>query len=495
MRLIHIVFFILFSIGLTAQSDKLLSIKQMKKDIAEMLAVVEAHPDPFTHIPEQEFMDAYTSEVASITQEMNILDYYKKVSKLVALIRDGHSSVRMPTGWMTKKRKQHGVFPLSFYLSTEDELFVIKNYGEVDIPLGAKITKINDLPVLDFLAAIDPYISYEKKSFRNTRIDGSLEFYLYLNFGQSDGTKLDYFSGSKKTVTVQNIEYAQWISTYKDNRQEREASIAKGEPYSYENIGNGTGLLKIHAFRARDIDDYDRFLLKTFKSIQEDSVHSLVVDVRGNFGGWPRISSKLFHYLTDTPFKTVAQRSTKVSKAYREYYYERYPNLRFTNYAYRSELHMRETDAVLRDKIGTYKTRDFEYNELPKTRKYEFDGDLYLLTNRDSYSAASSFAATFQCYQMGSIIGEETSGTKIFRASAIPKKLSRSALVVYMSTSKVLCACYNEEFEGVSPTIEYSPSINELVSDMDTHLLYTQRIIKMVQKKKKEDLEKEELQN
>lgn len=495
MRLIHIVFFFLFSIGLTAQSDKLLSIKQMKKDMAEMLAVVEAHPDPFTHIPEQEFMDAYEKEVASITQEMNILDYYKKVSKLIALIRDGHSSVRMPAGWMTKKRRKHGVFPLSFYLSSEDELFVLKNYGEVDIPLGAKITKINDLPVLDFLAAIDPYISYEKKSFRNTRIDDNLEFYFYLIFGHSNGIKLHYTFGEKKEITVENISLSQWSSNYKDVREESEAAIAKGIPYSYENIGNGTGILKIYSFFARNLDNYDNFLRSTFKSIQEDSIHSLVIDVRGNYGGWPRISSKLFHYLTEYPFKTFAQNTLKVSKAYREYFYELYPGLRHENYVYPSQLHSIDLDAIMRDEIGSFKTTSSIYNELPRKRKFEFTGDLYLLTNRDSYSAASSFASTFQCYQMGTIIGVETGGTKVFRANAMNKKLSRSAIVVNMSTTKVLCACYNEEFEGVTPTIEYSPSINELVSDMDTHLLYTQRIIKMVQKKKKEELEKKELQN
>ncbi len=489
MRLIHIVFFFLFSIGLTAQSDKLLSIKQMKKDMAEMLAVVEAHPDPFTHIPEQEFMDAYNSEVASITQEVNTLDYYKKVARIVALIRDGHSSVRMPAGWIAKKRRQHGVFPLSFYLSTEDELFVLKNYGDVDIPLGAKITKINDLPVLDFLAAIDPYISYEKKSLRNTLIDDDIEFYFYLVFGHSNDIKLQYNFGTEKEITVSNISLSQWGSNYKDTREESDAAIVKGEPYSYENLGHGTGILKIYSFFARDLDNYDRFLRNTFKSIQEDSIHSLILDVRGNYGGWPQISSKLFHYLTEYPFKTFAQNTLKVSKAYREYFYELYPDLRHENYVFPGHLHSIDLDAIMRDKIGSFKTRDFIYNELPKTRKYEFDGDLYLLTNRDSYSAASSFAATFQCYQMGTIIGVETGGTKIFRANAMHKKLSRSAINVNMSTSKVLCACYNEEFEGVTPTIAYSPSINELVSDMDTHLLYTQRIIKMVQKKKEEEMD------
>jgi len=86
---------------------------------------------------------------------------------------------------------------------------------------------------------------------------------------------------------------------------------------------------------------------------------------------------------------------------------------------------------------------------MPKDRKNEFKGDCYLLTNRDSYSAASSFASTFQCYQMGTIVGEETGGTKIFRANAIYTQLSRTAIWVRMSTTRMYTPCYSQEFEGV----------------------------------------------
>jgi len=454
--------FLIFIVGinLNAQSEKLLSVKHMQKDFDEILAVVEAHPDPFTHITEEEFMKKFNENKNSLIQPLSTMDYYKKVVSMVALIRDGHSSVGMPIGWMEKQRKEYGVLPLSFHLSSADELFVLKNYNDSDIPMGTQITKINDMSIPDFLAAIDPH---------------------------SESTVLEYSTGKIETVTINNMRFKDWKRVYKDKREESEAAIAKGEPYAYERLSKGVGILKIYSFWTLDLDTYDRFLAKTFKSIQQDSIHSLVIDVRGNYGGWPKIASRLFHYISDLPFKTVAQRILKVSKAHREYYYNRYPHWRIpNNNIYLSQLHNIDLDAVMRDEIGTYKTKTTEQNELPITRKFEFDGNLYLLTNRDSYSAASSFASTFQCYQMGTIIGAETGGTKIFRATAMYKKLTRSALNVRMSTTKVLCSCFNEEFKGVTPTIEYIPSINELVSDMDTHLMFTQRLIKQVQKKKEE---------
>ncbi|MGB1243662.1 MAG: S41 family peptidase, partial [Chitinophagales bacterium] len=221
------------------------------------------------------------------------------------------------------------------------------------------------------------------------------------------------------------------------------------------------------------------FLSKTFRHIKKDGIHSLIIDVRGNFGGWPKIASRLFHYISDSHFKTKARSRMKVSYTYRNNMLTRYPYLRTANISFFQERHRLNMQAILKNPLDSYVDEEAFFNEPPNTENFEFDGDCYLLINRDSYSAASSFASTFQCYQMGIIVGEETGGTKIFRANAIYEKLIKSGLRVGMSTTKMFTACYNEEFEGVQPTIEYIPSIIEITSDIDAQLLFTQRLIKM----------------
>ncbi|MFK7907134.1 MAG: S41 family peptidase, partial [Chitinophagales bacterium] len=246
------------------------------------------------------------------------------------------------------------------------------------------------------------------------------------------------------------------------------------------------GLINIYAFRVRSVEDYKLFLHTTFKKIRKDSVHSLIIDVRGNFGGWPRIASYLFHYISDSYFKTMGKSRMKVSNPYKRNLLDRMPQLRTTKSALRQRRHFIDLRAIMRDPINSYVDEEIFFNEEPKTEIFEFKGDCYLLTNRDSYSAASSFASTFQCYQMGVIIGEETGGTKIFRANAIYEKLMRSELSVGMSTTKLFTTCYNKEFEGIEPTIKFIPSINEIISGMDAQLLFTQRLIKkIIQNKQK----------
>lgn len=161
---------------------------------------------------------------------------------------------------------------------------------------------------------------------------------------------------------------------------------------------------------------------------------------------------------------------------------ERNPGLRGLNINFRlPSQHFVDINSVLHGTLGSFVIEDQAFNEEPIIEANEFRGDVYLLTNRDSYSAASSFASTFQCYGMGVLIGQETGGTKIFRANAMYELLPSSKLRVRISTTKLFTACFNEEMEGIKPTIAYTPSILELVSGLDTQLMFARKVIKKMQ--------------
>ena len=485
------IFFLIFifllcqSSNALCQDEKLISPKHLLKDLEELEEIIDAHPDPYTHISEADFKSKLDDTKASVNRPYNILEFYKKVASIVAQIKDGHSSVRLPRLWMQNQRKRRGAFPHEVYLTNENELYIIKNFSESEIPVGAKIIGINGISVDSFLPKIDPYISYELEPFRNTIIDGRFEMYLYLAFGHDD-IILDYFTSDTTTAAIKYIPYDKWKKFHKDNREEREKRIASGEPYAYKKNSRGIGLLNIYAFSVANETSYNFFLIKTFKKIKKDSIHSLIIDIRGNFGGWPKIASQLFHYISNTYFKTMAQSSMKVSYPYRKKLYEGNPSLRDKSITViiPERRHFVDINSIINEPLDSYVDESLFFNEEPEVKRFEYDGDCYVLTNRDSYSAASSFASTFQCYQMGYIIGEQTGGTKIFRANAIYEELNKSNLMVSMSTTKLYTTCFDEEFESVKPNINFTPSIPGLSSDMDTHLHYALRTIKRIRKKK-----------
>ena len=471
------------------QDDKLIQPKKMVKDFEQLEEMITAHPDPYTHTPEAIFNEKIDSVKSTLSEPLSTLEFFKKTAFIVALIRDGHSSAMLPNSWVEDHKKDEGCFPYEMHLTNKNELYVLKNFSEGEMKPGTKVLSINGITTDSFLRSIDPYISYELESFRNTIIDDNFEQYLYLAFGKIDGLTFEYQSSSISKSVIKNIPKKEWEKFQKDGREERDLLIAKGNPYAYENLGNGVGQIHIYGFSTDNFKAYNLFLLKTFKKIQKDSIHSLIIDIRGNYGGWPKIASELFHYIHEGYFKTMAKSSAKVSYPYQRFYYDRYPYLRTSPPSNIDRRHYVDLYSILTKDLGTYLNESASFNEEPITEKSEFNGDVYLLTNRDSYSAASSFASTFQCYSMGIIIGEETGGTKIFRANPIFIYLNSSEITVRMSTTKLYTACYNDEFQGVTPNIEYSPSIYELISGADTQLLYAQRIIKKALKKRREQSE------
>jgi len=73
--LLFFLFLLLASSCIHAQSEKLLSPKKMQKDFAELYAVIGAHPDPYTHITEEQFLELFEQNKFSLNQNMTYLDY------------------------------------------------------------------------------------------------------------------------------------------------------------------------------------------------------------------------------------------------------------------------------------------------------------------------------------------------------------------------------------------------------------------------------------
>ncbi len=482
-----------FHLSLTGQVElKMLSPKKMKKDLEYFLGVLDAHPDPYTKVSEEDFQAKVKAVEQNISKELDEIDYYKNLAGIMGLIRDGHSSVYMPRFWMKEVRKKHGVFPYEMFLSNDNELFVVKSYGDEQLPLGTRILEINGMAVEAFVEAVTPYLSYETIPFRNDRISESFELMLYLVFKKADQLRFKFKVFEESEVVVSAMPYKEWRGQKKDLREEREKKIAIGQPYDFKILKPGIAKIDIFSFAVvgRNFDKYNFFLNKTFKQIKKNNVHSLIIDVRGNYGGWPKVASELFHYIHEGHFKTMAKSRMKVSSPYRKYYTNRYPGLKFNSPTIRQRRHYIDLDAVLRGTLDTYVDENMFFNESPITESHEFDGDCYVLIDRKSYSASSSFASTFQCYSMGILIGEPTGGTKIFRANAIAESLPRTGLWVRSSTTQLFTACFSQEDEPVLPNVEVIPTVLDRVHEVDSQLNTALMLIKKIQKGKKEKSEK-----
>jgi hypothetical protein len=469
---------------LRGQEPDLIPPQKLLRDFERAVEIIEAHPSPYRLISEEQMQNKIDSARKQLDHPMDEIAFYKLISSVYASIRDGHSSVQFEQSWIKSYQKEHGVFPYSVFLSKDNELFLIQNYGpDSTIAPGARILALNDVPTEAFIQSVNPFISYELEGFRNAIISERFDIYLMLAFGKINNIRLTYSSDSMRSHTIEFIPYNVRKKLIDDEEERINNLIEKGEPYEYSLIADKVGRLNIHSF-GLNAGDFESFLDHVFRRIQKDDVHSLILDVRGNTGGYMFAVSDLVHRLTDKPFKITALSEMKVSKSFLEYFQTYVPAINFRRGLITQ--HSYSIADLFKHKPGEYIVEKGTYQEMARNIYHRFSGDLYLLIDGQSFSASASFAAVFRCYQLGLIVGSETGGTRVFHANNMFIQLPSTQLVCSMATTRVYTPCYNAETEGIKPDFEINPSIYHLVSGRDAPLEYCLHLIQKVQKLKQE---------
>lgn len=180
-------------------------------------------------------------------------------------------------------------------------------------------------------------------------------------------------------------------------------------------MGDGVGVLTINSFWGKRWSHmllfgkdwrYKRLLRQAMRRIDRDGIDRLVIDVSLNTGGMAENVFYTLDYLTDNPIditytylitdecretaKINIDRSPHLCEADREYmmhYIDSVPDgTRF------------RTDTVCRMRY------------VPQRPKHGYDGEVYVLTSHQTYSAAQMFACYCQVLGIGQVAGQHCGG-------------------------------------------------------------------------------------
>lgn len=108
----------------------------------------------------------------------------------------------------------------------------------------------------------------------------------------------------------------------------------------------------------------------------------------------------------------------------------------------------------------------------PKKKKIKFNGETYLLTCNYTFSSANMLAIAFRCYEMGTVVGEETGGCLTAFGDVISFNLPNTQLRVNCSHKKFIHPCNDGKLHGVYPDIEIKPSFDDIQNDRDAVIEY-----------------------
>ena len=400
-----------------------------------------------------------------IDRPLDQLSFYKVLSPVFHAVKDGHTKLLLPIKSHEKILGQKGMFPYDVWISDDQRMYITGgSLDDVVAPEGSEITAIEGMSIPDFIATASPYVAYENDAFRYGRIADNISWLITLTFDFQDVLTIEM---SDEIHQVEMIPYKKWKRKTKKTFRKDQKRLEKLENNEYKNLGNQIGYLKIHQFGSYDINKYIDHMEEIFAQINREEVATLIIDLRDNAGGDPRYVEAFIHNISDIPFcRTEMMYQLKKGR----------PN------SYYRMLRSGEEGLVQRAPNHMIFFGDEEAHREPITFENEFSGEIYVLVNGQSYSAAAAMAAVMKCYDLGTIVGSETGGTRIFQAHNRYRQFPRSKLYVGISTTMIFTSCSGFEDEngyreGIMPDILVEPTLQDILSDKDIHLETVMKLI------------------
>ena len=417
-------------------------------DIDYAIKVMEdVHPNLYAETSKEDFIVTADSLKNLLPLKVSDVEAHKVLRKTFSQLGDGHTG----GGWSFFYNRAAVLFrkTLPYKIEVKNErLFVAKNYFYRNtIPIGSEIIKINGKPASQCLLEISELLSYESIPFRNSMIASPLFWGLWNDFGSFEITYLT--PNEKTTRTVKSsgglISKILALNEY------------SGEDFSYKVLPENIGYIEFNSFS--NLDKIKVFLDATFKSILTDNIKDLIIDIRKNSGGNSSLGDEFMQYVSKTDFKMVDSVTIKIS-------------CELINNEYFNWI-----DSTKRIAGSIYTSHDTSKVKL-RENPLRFEGNTYLLVGGATFSSASMFASSFQCYNAGKIIGTETGGLTVCFGDVYTFLLPNTKFDMRASYKKFFQACGVDNRRGVIPDYIVESSFEDEQKGVDRVLEFTVDLIK-----------------
>ena len=407
--------------------------EQLRNDIDTLVSnIEEIHINPYYKYPKDKFYADIKILKESITQPMSALDFYCFISPVIAKLEDGHTSIQQPIDIIQQSKQS--IFPYKVELSEEKPyIIVLRPYKTIssELPRLAEIIDINGIDSKIIIDKFKQMSSGESEKFRLKRFEESFGLLLFEILKTKSPYKVSYITKESKeinSVTIQGLTIDSLINRMKSENQliEKDYSLKIDKDLN-------TATIDFKSFN--NISKFKEFIDSTFVIIKKENIDNLIIDIRQNGGGNSRIGDEFLRYICNEKFIQFASTKMKYSRLQKDYY-------------------SKNKYISLFGKNGVVKEYKESNSLKPIKLKKRFVGKTYLLTSSYTFSSASSFAAAFKNYNIGTIVGEETGGWLISYGDNIYEVLPNTRLSFTVSHKQFyLIGAQEGDYHGVIPDI------------------------------------------
>ena len=413
-----IIFFLfvllLYSCASTKNYDpqKKYSAQQLQHDYSLLRNILEKkHPSLYWYTPKDSIDMYFEKYYSAIKDSMTEQQFgWRILAPLTDKIHCGHTSFgrsKAYNNWVADKHFPS--FPL-FMKCWNDTMVVTNNLNRKDSLLkkGTIITSVNGLKNAALTKIMFGYMTEDgyANNVNYIRLSSNFPYYHRNIFEVSKTYAVTYLdsAGQEQKINIPFFEFGK-DSTKKtkvvkkqepDKKETRQNKLLELRSLAVD-TANNTAIITINAFSSGSLRTFYR---QTFRYIKNTGINNVVLDIRSNGGGRIRLSTLLTKYVTRVNFK-VADTAFAVTKSLRPY--SKYIKGSFINNLGLFLLTKKNKDGLYH--FGHWERKVYK----PKTAN-NYAGNLYVLINGNTFSAASLFSNAVKGQPGIVLVGEETGG-------------------------------------------------------------------------------------
>jgi len=432
------------------QSIQRFSAAEIRADIDTLVKYLEAtHPNPYYRYPKERFYKDVQNLKTNLTGPMDLVGFYLAAEPLLAKLEDGHTDFHI-----NKFYNSQNPFVLPYYckLSVSNPFITCNGpYQSVtaQLPPGCEIISINNVPAKKIVTDIVNLNTGESPAFRADFGASRFSFYLEALYKANGTYHVQYKSkGIIKNTVINGIR-----KDVIDERLKKLEEASAGTASLFEPNFTLQLLEKdktaIINFKSFDWDGFPNFTDSAFTVIKQKSIENLIINLIDDGGGDSDVGDAFFQFILNKPFKQYDKVLGKNSRLLKERLME-----------HKANKPLDPDDSALLAKVdGSFDTTFYDDISIGANPN-RFNGNVYVLTNSQTYSSAADFAQCFKHYKRGMIVGGETGGLVKSYGDIVTTTLPNTHLEIAISSKLYYDAGATEnDWHGVMPDKLVQPNM------------------------------------
>lgn len=451
----------------------------VQEDLAILKQTLEAnHPSLYWHTSKDSIDYFFNQGIEGVKDSLTEIQIKNYIAKVVNNIKCGHTSVRFSKQFLQLAEKyKYPQFPISIKV-WKDSLVVLARYNKADSMLktGTIITSINNKTSKEIIQLMLPYVHADGDgiNFKYQIISTNFPAWYKNVFGLDSMYNIGYLDSNRYEQFVTIKHFDPKPDTSKITEKKEVVKITKSQKFlrfrsMVIDTSLNTAFIRLASFSNGRLR---KFFRQSFKTIQQNNLNNLVIDLRENGGGSVEKSVLLSKYIADHNFKigdTIAAKTRRLE------------NKKHIKSGWFYWLALQFGTRKMKD--GLYHNRTYEKHFFkPKTKKH-FDGKVYIIQGGYTFSAATMFISSIYHQKNVTTVGEETGGGFYGNSAMLLPNiiLPNTKLNVRLPLFKLVMDKDRPKGRGIFPDVYIEPSSEAIRNGID---LKMERIIEMIRESK-----------